>query len=391
MNIDRKQLIPIVALGGLGLVVLYGIFSYVGAEFRTRNERIEKLEGEVKTKKQAANKIRKAENLIRNHVIRSLPPEPTVALTAYQGWLTKVLDESGFGPREVKATSSPESNGFLTRHKVTLLAEEEMPKILAFLDRFHQNDTVHRISSLTFKPRPDNRNVSLGVEIEALSLRGADASEQLNVLPSDRYLADKFPQVSETILNRNLFQFANRPPTIDVSPVVNIFRGKAADVKWNARDPDPLDKLTWELVDAGNTAAKLDSKTGAFNWVPDTNGEYTLVVKATDNNYPPLSTEKKFKIVVTDQPTPAPPPQPKPYNIAKHAVLTAILNQGEQSEIWILVRTTGEMLKLHEGDSFEVGVSKGTVEKISERDCTLNIDGEVRRIELSGALADGKP
>jgi hypothetical protein len=392
LKVDQKQLVPIVAVSLLGLAILYGGYSYLSSMFQVRYDQITKLNADVRKAESEAKRVRKAEKLIRSHENRSLPRDPNVAGTAYQAWLVKTLDELGFGRPEIRSTRSSEVKSFLTKHRFTLVVEgEEMPKILGFLDRFHANDVLHRVVKLVLRPQPNSRKIQATIEIEALSLRGSKSDATLALIPSERYDTSSFPAVSDAILRRNLFELPNRAPSLEVASVINASRGKAVDVKWDAKEQDRFDTLNWELVDAGNTSAKVDPSKGTFSWTPDTNGDYTFVVKVTDNNYPPLSTEKTFKIVVTDPPpTPMPEP-PKGYNVAKHAVLTAILNEGGRGEIWMYIRTSGEMLKLHEGDSFEVGATKGTVEKISNRDCTLNIDGTTKRLELNVPLSDARP
>lgn len=390
-KIEQKQLVPIVALSALGLAILYGGYSYVAGMFHSRYEQVEKLTADVSKAQKDANKVRKAEKLIRAHENRSLPRDPTVAGTAYHAWLVDTFNDLGFAPPEIRFTRSSEVKSFLIKHRFTVVVEaEEMPKFLAFFDRFHSNDVLHRIDKLVLHPYTDSRKIHGLIEIEALSLRGGKPDLKLQDIPSGRYDPSGFVAASDAILRRNLFDLPNLAPTIEVPPVSNVSRGKTVDVRINAKDPNRFETFKWELVDAGTTNAKVDAAKGTFSWTPEANGDYTFVVKATDSNYPPLSTEKTFKIVVSDPPVPV-VETPKGYNVAKHAVLTAILNEGGRGEIWMFVRTSGEMLKLHEGDSFEVGATKGTVEKIGNRDCTLKIDGASKRLELNVPLSDARP
>ena len=43
------------------------------------------------------------------------------------------------------------------------------------------------------------------------------------------------------------------------------------------------------------------------------------------------------------------------FDAAKYATVTGIIEQNDQPQIWVLVKTTGELLKLSEGDEFTVG------------------------------------
>jgi hypothetical protein len=68
-----------------------------------------------------------------------------------------------------------------------------------------------------------------------------------------------------------------------------------------------------------------------------------------------------------ERPIERPKEEPKlAFDNAKHTVLAAIIGIGDQAEVWLHVRTTAQMLKLHEGDSFEIGSVKGIIREISE-------------------------
>jgi hypothetical protein len=97
---------------------------------------------------------------------------------------------------------------------------------------------------------------------------------------------------------------------------------------------------------------------------------------------------------------PAPPPvakkddpkpvEPKPpgFDVAKFAFLTAILQVGERPQIWVNVRTTGQILKLAEGDKFDIGNLHGTVKRIDEKAVELEADGKRLLVALGENLRD---
>lgn len=68
------------------------------------------------------------------------------------------------------------------------------------------------------------------------------------------------------------------------------------------------------------------------------------------------------------------------------AFLTAILNVGGQPEAWFTLRTTGEVLKLRSGDSFEVGQFRGTVAEIDQQDLVIQSDDERWLVSLGENL-----
>lgn len=92
----------------------------------------------------------------------------------------------------------------------------------------------------------------------------------------------------------------------------------------------------------------------------------------------------------------SPPPIAKKdgpeFDAARHAFLTAVLESGGRPQAWLNVRTSGELMKLHEGDTFKVGPLNGTITKItiSPRAIEYEADGRRRRVPLGKSLRDGK-
>jgi len=72
---------------------------------------------------------------------------------------------------------------------------------------------------------------------------------------------------------------------------------------------------------------------------------------------------------------------------ADHAYLTAILDTGGRPEVWITLRTTGELLKLHPGDPIEVGTIHGEVAEIASPDVVLKINGSRWLLTLGDSLS----
>ncbi|OHB81059.1 MAG: hypothetical protein A2V98_23295 [Planctomycetes bacterium RBG_16_64_12] len=95
---------------------------------------------------------------------------------------------------------------------------------------------------------------------------------------------------------------------------------------------------------------------------------------------------------------PAPPPAEKPpaepgppkFDPGKYAYLTAIVGVNGRPEVWVISRTSGEKLKLHEGDSFSVGELRGKVIQINRRDAEIEFDGDRGRwlVSMGDNLSD---
>src|SRR5262249_8287846 len=85
---------------------------------------------------------------------------------------------------------------------------------------------------------------------------------------------------------------------------------------------------------------------------------------------------------------------PRPKNsvdMAKFATVTGIIEEDDEPQIWVLVKTTGEMLKLHEGEDFAVGDIKCKVLKIGVRSAVITAEGKTVKVAVGDNLRDATP
>jgi Tfp pilus assembly protein PilO len=81
-----------------------------------------------------------------------------------------------------------------------------------------------------------------------------------------------------------------------------------------------------------------------------------------------------------------PPPPPPQFDPSKYAYLTAILEVEGATEAWFDVRTTGELLRLVEGQKLEIGKFKGTISRINLNDVEIESDGKFKQLALGKSL-----
>ncbi len=87
----------------------------------------------------------------------------------------------------------------------------------------------------------------------------------------------------------------------------------------------------------------------------------------------------------------AEPPKRQPVDVAKFATVTGIVEQNDEPQIWVLVKTTGELLKLHEGEDFTVGDLKCKVVKIGVRNAVITAEGKNVQVSVGDNLRDATP
>lgn len=87
--------------------------------------------------------------------------------------------------------------------------------------------------------------------------------------------------------------------------------------------------------------------------------------------------------VYSSQPSYTPTPS---FDPARFAVLTAILEVGESPQAWVSVKTSGEVIRVREGDKLSVGRFNGTVTRINVADIEFEADGKRRQLALGRSL-----
>jgi hypothetical protein len=94
---------------------------------------------------------------------------------------------------------------------------------------------------------------------------------------------------------------------------------------------------------------------------------------------------------------PDPPPPPK-FDDAEHARFSASIGVGDKFQAWVHVRTTGETLHLHPGDTFKVGQLEGQIVSVEPRSMVYQAGDKKYRVSLDQPLRkgteigpDGKP
>jgi hypothetical protein len=81
-----------------------------------------------------------------------------------------------------------------------------------------------------------------------------------------------------------------------------------------------------------------------------------------------------------------PRPQPSKLDPLQFCYLTAIIEADGIAEAWLFERTTGETLKVHEGEDFTVGKVKAKVNHIGYNEIEIEIDGKTHTVSYGNNL-----
>ena len=392
---QREKMLAIVV--GVLLVLVVGYIGY--SSWASRYERLRTdtfaLESKISDQETQIIKGDRAFQIIKDFRERSLPADAEVARSVYKAWLLELAEKEIEleDPIVTPGTLGRSGDSPYQRISLTVSGIGTLAQLTELMYAFYEADLTHQVRSLDIKPIEESRELELFIGVEAIVV---DKTEVEKLAPGTSALAQErtLDSFLATILNRNLFGPANRPPKIDSIRTQRVYAGESLSLSLKADDPDDLDTVSFKLAEGHPEGASISGDRLSFR--SKETGTYEMTVIATDDGLPPLSSQASFNVTVSDRPKevvrPDPPaPKPKPYfEDAEFAFVTAILEVNGQRQLWLNVRTSGETLKLAEGDRFEVKRLKGVVSRIGEDVVDVTAAGESRRFELGENLAQGQ-
>jgi hypothetical protein len=389
----RERLLAIITGSLVGIVFLFWSVNTIWGWYATKQSRIENLARDLKKKKEELLKVQLAAQRITNYEQQSLPPEVDVAQSLYGSWLVKTTQSTQLADVAI-TTHKPRANQRLfSTLAYTLNARGKLEQVIAWLHAFEAEQKLHRIESFTLKPVKNSKELQLVANVSALVVTSAKKTEEWISQPRPNW--PELTQFQNTIMPRHFFLTANKAPQLEASTSQSATQGKSWEYKLKVNDPNALDKLRFELLNAPDKNIRLDADSGRITWTPDKLGEYAIEVQTHDDGWPAQSAKQLIKLTVSEPPPPPPPPKAEPkkleFDAAKYTVLTGILESNGVPEVWLHIRPTNEIKKLKVGDKFEIGSIQGEVVAISEVALTFKVNDEERLLARGSMLFEATP
>lgn len=397
MSAREKRLALIV--GALLFVVLlaWGWYLFDEAD-RFRTDRIRTLQSQIDEQDRLVGEGGKAARRLAEYAQRSLPPQANVARSLYKAWLLDLAEKDvGIAEPVVTPGAVTPVGGVYERISFNVSGRATLPQLTKLLHEFYAVNYLHQIRALRVKPIPESRELEVSLAIDAVVLPTAKEVKQLAPEKTAELAYGDMAAYQKTILGRNLFGPVNHPPKLSRIGSQEVRTDRSLSITAKASDPDPLDKVTFRLEDAP-PGAEISSD-GKLSYRPKEVGTYSLTVVAVDDGLPPQEARETVQIKVVKPPPPmvtrvdtGPPPPPKPrFEDAKFAYVTAITEVDGERQVWLTIRTSGELLKLREGEKFEVEKFKGTISRLGVQAVEVTAGEESRLYQLGESLAQGQP
>lgn len=377
MALNRRERLLSWGVGSVvALAVLQVSYSYVAGMFSERQTRIAALQKEIDVKDNAVLAGKKARKKLTEWRKRSLPTDAVMARALYKDWLAGIVERNGLAKADITLGADLPKPGIYTRTPVNVRGQGSMEQVIRLLFAFYQANHLHQIRQLTLTP--------IARPVEPAGGEGALAGAAGGGPPG-----------------------GGMPPWMRGGGMG--FGGKGFGGKGGG-GMGFGDKGGGGMGAGGMGGAMSGgSSSGASGWpgrpkkVGKDDGlryDVTLAIEAlslaggdrTDRlaegeaNRLAFNDADRYVKTITERSLFTPPkPEADP---AADMFVTAVVKKEGKYQVWMNRRSSGEMLRLSEGETFDLGDQEATITKIEPQTIEIKVADKTRLVNLGKSLAE---
>jgi hypothetical protein len=145
---------------------------------------------------------------------RSLPADQEKALTLYKAWLLEKAKAAGLEVSDINPNSRSTGSTAYATVGYAISAKGSLPNVAAMLYEFYRSPQLHQVTKLQMNRPAGASEIEVTMDVEALSLPGADATDKLPDGDSKRLRLAKVEDYKKTFEERDLASVYTppRPP-----------------------------------------------------------------------------------------------------------------------------------------------------------------------------------
>ena len=207
---SRERNLAVVTGSLLALVVVWFMVSALTAPIRDRKAQIQAAEEKLEQQKFDIKRAEKSQRKLTDWRARAMPADLDLAMSLYKNWLLELTTSVGLNDTKVDPLEVRVGREVYRLMPFSVHGRGSLDELVDFLWKFYSKGYLHRIKSLTVKPREKSGDLELTISIEALSLPEAVSTDALPEAPTE-WLADADRVDFNAITERNLFE-PSRPP-----------------------------------------------------------------------------------------------------------------------------------------------------------------------------------
>jgi len=212
---DREK---ILAVAVLLLVVGWGGSHYYGSftkAVRTRQAAVQTARTKLEAANRRLNDGRTAVKQMHAAEERALPANVEQASSLYKAWLLAKAKEAGLAVTDIKSTPPTSTSTAYKAVSYQLTGSGTLSNVTAMLYEFYRSPQLHQVTHLQLNRPPGAQQMQITMDVEALSLKGAVATDKLPEGDSKRLKLAKLDDYKKSLEERDLVTayMPPRPPT----------------------------------------------------------------------------------------------------------------------------------------------------------------------------------
>jgi hypothetical protein len=168
--------------GVVALVVLYGGYHFYGKYEKALRARKADVLAAQKTLDEANHKLKEGRRAVKQIEVweqRALPADYDKALSLYKAWLLAKAKDAGLTVSDISLLPTTSTNTAYRAISYQIVGSGSLSNVVAMLYEFYRSPQLHQITSLTLNRAAGASQLTVTLNVEALSLKGATATNKL--------------------------------------------------------------------------------------------------------------------------------------------------------------------------------------------------------------------
>jgi hypothetical protein len=208
----------ILAVGVGAVVALYGSYYFYGKYAKALHARQADVEAAQTKLDDANHRLRLGHNAVKQMEAwqqRALPANFDKALSLYKAWLLAKAKDSGLVVSDITLLPTTNNNAAFKAIGYQMVANGSLSSVVSMLYEFYRSPQLHQISRLQISRPPGATLLTVSLDVEALSMKGAVATDKLPEGDTKRLKLASADEYKKRLAERDIVTAYSppRPPT----------------------------------------------------------------------------------------------------------------------------------------------------------------------------------
>ncbi len=202
------------AAGVVGLVVIYGGYHFYGNYAKALHARQADVIAAQTKLDEANHKLkegRRAVSQMEAWQQRALPANYDKALSLYKAWLLAKAKDSGLAVSDITLLPTTNNNAAYKAIGYKIVASGSLSSVVSMLYEFYRSPQLHQVSSLQLSRPPGANQLTVSLDVEALSMKGAVQTDKLAEGDAKRLKLASADEYKKSLAERDIVTAYSRP------------------------------------------------------------------------------------------------------------------------------------------------------------------------------------